>query len=233
MRSWPRSVWPRRWGWWQQALPFIPGEPNDTESFANSIESGDFDGDGFADLSVGATGEMHGDVEGAVFLLFGSATGFTKSVEVPAPETDEGRLFGYEQTVGDFNKDGFADIYIDHATEAALGYVIYGDATLSEPNDAVLQPIADDGSEGASESRERVTSTAMGTTTSSCLGPWAPGPRCCCSSAVPVACPSNGLSGWRVAEEAPRWATWTTTDLTTWRSATSASRSMVRSRPVR
>ncbi|MBM7787493.1 FG-GAP repeat domain-containing protein [Tenggerimyces flavus] len=120
----------------------ISGDPQDWEEFGRTVKSGDFNADGYADLSVSA-GEEHGyPRSGSFFLLFGSPTGFAKTVELTSP--DPGSL-GIRQTVGDFDKDGFADLFASMYGEyQPLGYVIYGNAQLSEPGQAELVELPGD-----------------------------------------------------------------------------------------
>lgn len=83
---------------------------------------GDFNGDGIADLAIGAPNEdvgTEGDA-GAVHVLYGTATGLSGSnlqiwtqnspgVEDVAEASD---LFGYSLAAGDFNGDGFDDLAV-------------------------------------------------------------------------------------------------------------------------
>lgn len=80
--------------------------------------AGDVNGDGFADLLVGAPGFDGGETdEGAVFVYDGSAAGIRKTgnrefFDVPLPTSP---IPGFEPTVaasGDFNGDGFSDIAV-------------------------------------------------------------------------------------------------------------------------
>ncbi|GAB4530927.1 MAG: hypothetical protein Tsb0014_14040 [Pleurocapsa sp.] len=64
---------------WTQNSPGISGEVEDFDNFGASLTTGDFNGDGFADLAIGVAGENIGNVElaGAVQILYGSASGLT------------------------------------------------------------------------------------------------------------------------------------------------------------
>jgi hypothetical protein len=94
----------------------LPGEPETTDSFGLALAAGDWDGDGFADLAVGAPGEDLG--VGAAHVLFGGASGLTPSGSVVLDdfllggftETDDG--FGTALAFADFNGDAFADLVI-------------------------------------------------------------------------------------------------------------------------
>jgi hypothetical protein len=93
--------------------------PPTTHAAADGSLQADFDNDGFPDLAIGVVGEDAG-IEGAVNVLYGTPTGlsgtggqfFTQdSPGVPgAAEPDDG--FGRTLAVGDFDRDGFADLAI-------------------------------------------------------------------------------------------------------------------------
>jgi FG-GAP repeat len=88
------------------------------DRFGSAQAAGDFNGDGFADLAAGASGEDVGSVgdAGAVSVLYGSAGGLTTSggrlfTQLgSAPEIQD--WFGWALAAGDFNRDGFADLAV-------------------------------------------------------------------------------------------------------------------------
>ncbi|MCF6202517.1 MAG: integrin alpha [Methylococcaceae bacterium] len=94
------------------------------DKFGYSLTSGDFNGDEYDDLAVGAPGEAPGNdpKSGYVFLFKGGAGGLTPWMSVgqdfvaangyPIGLNEEGDLFGFALTSGDFNADGFDDLAI-------------------------------------------------------------------------------------------------------------------------
>jgi hypothetical protein len=91
------------------------------DQFGHGLATGDFDGDGFVDLAVGAPFEDVGSVgsAGGVNILFGSANGltsrdqfFTQDSPNVLDQAEAGDLFGASLAAGDINGDGFADLAI-------------------------------------------------------------------------------------------------------------------------
>ncbi len=107
--------------------------------------AGDVNGDGFADLLIGATGaDEAGTDRGAAYVVFGKAGGFGASVALSGLDGTNGfKLSGVADSdfaggsvsaAGDVNGDGFADLLIgaSGADEGALNanrgaaYVVFG-----------------------------------------------------------------------------------------------------------
>ncbi|WP_406223464.1 FG-GAP repeat protein [Streptomyces canus] len=65
--------------WWSQNSPGVPGAGERDDSWGNDLSVADVDGDGFADVAVGAPGEdVDGEAgAGAVWLLRGAQEGLT------------------------------------------------------------------------------------------------------------------------------------------------------------
>jgi hypothetical protein len=119
----------------QDDLPTPQAEAND--QFGLSLAVADFDGDGLADIAVGAPGETLGaaDFAGSLTVIRGGlhapttdgmAT-FTQSTSgVPdSPEDDDG--FATALAAGDFDGDGVADLAIGVPNEdIAVGALDYG-----------------------------------------------------------------------------------------------------------
>ena len=87
----------------------------------SSLTGPDFNGDGYGDIVIGATGERFGDAirTGAVTILFGDPNKlFSESIILHqgmlnvAGDNDPNDRFGSRTTFGDFNGDGLDDLVI-------------------------------------------------------------------------------------------------------------------------
>jgi hypothetical protein len=124
-----------------QDSPGVPGAAESADEFGSALASGDFDGDGFDDLAVGALSEDIDGVfnAGSVTILFGSGAGLllnaSSSVtydqsEFPGLAMEPGDEFGGALASGDFNRDGFADLLVgdqgeDVGSTLNAGMVLY------------------------------------------------------------------------------------------------------------
>jgi len=112
------------------------------------VASGDFNGDGFADLAIGVPVENVGTVTGAgaTAVLYGSTSGLqatnpddqliTQDTPGVMNTSKQDDRFGFALAAGDFNGDGFADVAIGiiwedigTATDAGAVAVIYVSAS--------------------------------------------------------------------------------------------------------
>ncbi|OAH13180.1 FG-GAP repeat protein [Streptomyces jeddahensis] len=98
-----------------QSSAGVPGSSESGDQWGAATAWGDINGDGYADLAIGAPGEDdttgHAD-RGAVTILYGPT--FDKnasSIQLGDDYTPTGAKFGAAVTVGDFNGDGKADVF--------------------------------------------------------------------------------------------------------------------------
>ncbi|TPQ21746.1 VCBS repeat-containing protein [Streptomyces sporangiiformans] len=114
-----------------QSSAGVPGTPEAEDTFGSALAIADFDGDGYTDLAVGASGEDVGsDIDaGTVAVLWGSATGLAggTTVQDPAPSAHDD--FGRVLTAGDFDGDGSQDLAA--GTGSSHAYVVKGGFTRS------------------------------------------------------------------------------------------------------
>ena len=116
---------------WHQNRPGVLGAAERGDRFGAALASGDFDGDGFADLAIGVPGEsIRGRRAGAVHVLHGGPRGLTAAGDqvwhqnrpgVPGGN-QSGDEFGATLAAGDFDSDGDADLAIGVPGESHDGY---------------------------------------------------------------------------------------------------------------
>jgi hypothetical protein len=118
---------------------FLAGTPSETEDhFGAALASGDFNGDGYADLAVGVPDEDGTGVdEGSVIVYYGSSEGLVpvtnpQILSQSGAENEAGDHFGASLAVGDFNGDGRDDLAVgipgenDTTTDDGNILVFYG-----------------------------------------------------------------------------------------------------------
>ena len=110
--------------------------------FGNSVgTAGDLNGDGYADVIVGASGYDNGQTdEGRAFVYHGSATGLSPTADWTAESEQAGASFGQSVgTAGDVNGDGFSDVivgapfYDGGEIDEGRAFVYQGSAPATEP----------------------------------------------------------------------------------------------------
>ncbi|MGW6742988.1 FG-GAP-like repeat-containing protein [Streptomyces sp. NPDC055025] len=117
-------------------LTALPG----TATAAPSGQAGDFNGDGYRDVAIGAFTAQVGSVPnaGAVVVLYGSRSGVSaakktvitqNSVGVPGTARD-GDRFGSSLAAGDLNADGYADLVVGAQFESVGDRDGVGSATV-------------------------------------------------------------------------------------------------------
>ena len=88
----------------------LDGEGN-SDQFGVSAASGDLNGDGYADLIVGASGrDQNGGNAGAVYLYYGSANGISTTYTTVISGNTGALGFGSNVAAGDLNGDGYDDV---------------------------------------------------------------------------------------------------------------------------
>ena len=130
--------------------------------------AGDINGDGYADLIVGAgEGDDGGSNAGEAYVLFGKAGGFgsvdetgRSVVDTSSLSPDDGFIIQGDDaddllgrsvsTAGDINRDDYADLIVgaaggaDGGTDAGEAYVIYGCAGFGSESQSNTAPDAED-----------------------------------------------------------------------------------------
>ncbi|MEU7041685.1 FG-GAP-like repeat-containing protein [Streptomyces varsoviensis] len=93
------------------------------DRFGAALALGDLDGDGHADLVVGASGRTAGGEKGAgaVTVVFGSRSGLSRTaVDFHAPVPTPGGRFGGQLALGDFDHDGLDDVAVVDGRQVAV-----------------------------------------------------------------------------------------------------------------
>jgi hypothetical protein len=117
---------------------WINGTSQAEAHYGQSVASaGDVNGDGYADVIIGAAGDWDEPSEGRAFVYLGSASGLSGFPSWTADGNQAHALFGWSVgTAGDTNGDGFADVIVgspqyDRDTagdNAGRAFVYYGSA---------------------------------------------------------------------------------------------------------
>ncbi|MET9888846.1 FG-GAP-like repeat-containing protein [Streptomyces sp. NPDC006465] len=93
-----------------QSSAGVPGADEADDMFGEVRAAADFDGDGYGDLAVAATGENGS--QGAVTLLWGSPSGLSTGTTLPNKNPGRNNYMGKDLATGDFNGDGKQDLAV-------------------------------------------------------------------------------------------------------------------------
>jgi FG-GAP repeat/RTX calcium-binding nonapeptide repeat (4 copies) len=121
----------------------INGEAADDRSGFSVSDAGDVNGDGFADVIVGAyEADPNGNYSGAAYVVFGNASGFGANFKLSSLNGSNGFKINGESghndtgrpvsSAGDVNGDGFDDVIVgasDHHNASGASYVVFGKAS--------------------------------------------------------------------------------------------------------
>lgn len=149
----------------------IRGVAESGDRFGSSITSGDFNGDGYDDLSIGVESESVGSLNnaGAVNVLYGTTNGLSTSGNQIwhqnsnglVGDAEDGSTFGLSQAAGDFDGDGYDDLAVGapsgvfNETNAGAVNVIYGSSSGLTSTGNQLWEQDSPGIAGAGESADR------------------------------------------------------------------------------
>ncbi|MEW6367054.1 MAG: FG-GAP-like repeat-containing protein [Acidobacteriota bacterium] len=140
---------------WQQGVNGLRETSEYRDQFGSALATGDFNGDGTADLAVGAPGEEGVDwvAFGAVSVIFGrSGTGlvgdgnqvWTQITDGAGNTASAGDRYGSVLGSGDFDGDGCDELVVGAPGDGSV-HVIYGrtDGLISESTQEFYAPMPD------------------------------------------------------------------------------------------
>jgi hypothetical protein len=119
----------------------LVGESNNDEAGLRVSTAGDWDGDGFDDVLIGALGDDDGGPDaGAAYVLLGPVVGTINLADAHLKmvgESSSDKVGFALDVVGDMNDDGYSDVILgayqqDYAaSDAGAAYLVFGNTTVS------------------------------------------------------------------------------------------------------
>jgi hypothetical protein len=101
---------------WEQGQNGLGDQPEEWDLFGETLTTGDFDGDGYADLVIGVPNEelVLQSNAGRVQVLYGSSAGLTSAdtENFMLQAYTAGDRYGAALTTGDFDGDGFDELAV-------------------------------------------------------------------------------------------------------------------------
>ena len=112
-----------------------------TESFGSAMAGGDFNGDGYDDLAIGAQG--YSNSRGKIYLYFGNALGTSNNIIASGAGDAEWLRLGASLVMADVNNDGYDDLIAgapgeNDSTPDGLVYIYFGSSTPDLSYDVLL-----------------------------------------------------------------------------------------------
>ncbi len=128
--------------------PHPPSDPANS-TFASVLAVADLNGDGYADIIVGAPNTSPDEpAPGRVYIFFGGATlRNTPDLILEDPTAQAQSRFGYSLAAGDLNGDGVPDLLVsapgatvNNRPQVGRVYVFLGGGTIGPNANAILEP---------------------------------------------------------------------------------------------